>query len=280
MAQVENKSASKVVSVHQYLGRIHTLHAESFKGRLRRRKPTIGSWITIGHPAIAEIMSKAGFDWLAVDMEHGTMSFSQAQEIIRVVDLCGVVPLVRVMENNQDLIKRFMDAGAHGVIVPLVNSKKDAEKAVRAVKYPPVGSRGVGLSRAQSYSLDFEAYRKWNQENSVVIVQIEHINAVENLEAIMGTEGVDGFIIGLYDLSGSVGCPGNFEDPRVQEALREIHRKSMENNYLIGQHIVKPDPEEVRNKLEQGVRFLGFGVDFLFLGEYCKNSIKEIREFF
>ena len=125
------------------------------------------------------------------------------------------VPLVRVMENNRDLIKRFMDAGSHGVVVPLVNSKKDAEKAVSAVKYTPVGTRGVGLRRAQFYSLDFEIYRKWNQENSVVIVQIEHINAVENLEAIMSTDCVDGFIIGLYDLSGSMGCPGNFEDSRV-----------------------------------------------------------------
>ena len=251
----------------------------SLKKRLSDREITIGSWLTLSDPSIAEIMAKSGFDWLVLDMEHGALSFSQAQEIIRVVDLCGAVPLVRVMENNRDLIKRFMDAGSHGVVVPLINSKEDAEKAVSAVKYSPVGTRGVGLSRAQFYSLDFEVYRKWNQENSIVIVQIEHIDAVENLEAIMSTEGVDGFIIGLYDLSGSVGCPGNFDDSRVQEALMEIYRKSMEKDYLIGQHIVKPDPAEARDKIETGVRFLGFGVDFLFLGESCRSSVKKIRAF-
>ena len=252
---------------------------DNLKGKLRNRELTIGSWITFSDPAIAEIMAKSGFDWLAVDMEHSGLSFGQAQEIIRIIDLCGVVPLVRVMENNADLIKRFMDAGVHGIIVPLVNSRNDAERAVNAVKYPPLGTRGVGLSRAQNYSLDLESYRKWNQESSIVIVQVEHIKAVENLESIMNTEGVDGFIIGLYDLSGSLGCPGNFEHPKVQEALDEIHNKARNKNYLIGQHIVKPEPEEVKKKVKEGVKFIGFGVDFLFIGEYCRSCVSQIKAF-
>jgi len=254
------------------------MNKKELKSRLKNREVTIGSWITMSDPAIAEIMSMSGFDWLAIDMEHSGLSHNQAQDILRVIDLCGVVPLVRVMENNPDLIKKFMDNGAHGVIVPLVNTKNDAEKAVSAVKYPPIGTRGVGLGRAQRYSQDLEEYVNWNQKKSVVIVQVEHIKAVENLESIMSVDGVDGFMVGLYDLSGSLGCPGDFENPSVLEALDEIHNKSKKFHYLMGQHIVKPAPQHVLNKINEGYRFIGFGVDFLFLGEYVKNSLGEIKK--
>jgi len=249
----------------------------ALKTRLAKKEITVGSWITMNDPAVAEIMSAAGFDWLTVDMEHSGLSFNQAQDLIRVIELCGVVPLVRVMENNSDQIKKFMDIGAHGVIVPQVNTKEDAEKAIHAVKYPPFGTRGVGLSRAQNYSLNLDDYVRWNQENSIVIIQVEHIKAVENLESIMSVDGIDGFIIGLYDLSGSLGCPGDFEDKRVIDALEEIKNKANKYNYLMGQHIVKIDPQQVIDKINQNIRFIGFGVDFLFLGECCNKSLREIK---
>ena len=165
---------------------------------------------------------------------------------------------------------------------PVVNptiypSNINAEKAVNAVKYPPKGTRGVGLARAQHYSLDLESYMKWNQEKSIVIVMIEHIRAVENLESIMGVEGIDGLFIGPYDLSGSLGHPGQFEHPAVHEAMEEIYRKAKASGYLIGQHIVKPDPQGVFEAIDRGVRFIGFSDDFLYLGEYCRKLIGEIR---
>lgn len=246
--------------------------------RLKSKELTIGSWVTLSDPAIAEIMAKSGFDWLTVDMEHSGLSFNQAAELIRTIDLCGVTPLVRVMENNPDLIKRFMDAGAHGIIVPLVCDKKDAERAVAAVKYPPFGTRGVGLTRAQKYSLDFESYRGWNQENSLVIVLIEHVKAVENLESIMSVDGVDAFIVGLYDLSGSLGCPGEFEHPKMKEALEEIGKKSKKYGFLMGQHVVSTDPKAALNVIKNGVKFIGFGTDFLLLGETCKKALAEIKK--
>jgi 2-keto-3-deoxy-L-rhamnonate aldolase RhmA len=252
---------------------------KSLKQKLQTRDLTIGSWITFSDPAIAEIMAKSGFDWLAIDMEHSGLSFSQAQQIIRVIDLCKVPPLVRVQENNPDTIKKFMDAGSHGVIVPLVNSKADAEKAVSAVKYPPIGTRGVGLSRAQNYCMDFNTYYKWNQENSIVIVQIEHIKAVDNLESIMKVEGVDGFILGLYDLSGSLGCPGEFDHPKMKETLDYVVHEAKEKGFLIGQHVVDPKPELVKEKIKQGMKFIGFGVDFLFFGETIRSSMEQIKSF-
>src|SRR5512136_2475206 len=153
----------------------------NLKQKLRKRALTIGSWITLGHPAIAEIMAKAGFDWLTIDLEHSAITLDQTQQLIQVIELCGVTPLVRVGENGPYLIKRVMDAGAHGVIVPMVNTAEEAKRAVDAVKYPPEGRRGVGLGRAQGYGFEFEKYRDWSREKSVVIVQIEHIDAINNL---------------------------------------------------------------------------------------------------
>ena len=170
-----------------------------------------------------------------------------------------------------------MDAGAHGVIVPMVNSREDAEKAVASVQYPPAGFRGVGLARAQKYGTDFEGYKKWNQRQSIIIVQIEHIKAVENMEAILAVPGVDGFIIGPYDLSGSIGIPGGFEDNRMIELLEEIKRVADITDVTAGFHVVSISPDQVDTKISEGYTFIGFGVDFLFLGETCRSGLKRIR---
>jgi 2-keto-3-deoxy-L-rhamnonate aldolase RhmA len=127
------------------------------KNMIIKNELTIGSWITLGHPAIAEIMANAGFDWLAIDLEHSVITIREAEELIRVIDLSGVIPLVRLTSNSSDLIKRVMDAGAHGVIVPMINTPKEAEMAVRSVKYPPLGERGIGLARAQKYGPGFDS---------------------------------------------------------------------------------------------------------------------------
>ena len=242
------------------------------KNALSTSKVTIGSWITLAHPAIAEIMAKAGFDWLTIDMEHSAITLYQAQQLIQIVELCDVTPLVRVGENNPNLIKRVMDAGAHGVIVPMVNNKDDAIRAVNAVKYPPKGTRGVGLARAQGYGLEFEKYRKWVNKESIVIIQIEHIEAVDNLEEILSVQDIDGFIVGPYDLSASMGIPGEFEHPQVIEVLNRIMEVSQNYNVVLGFHVIPPDAEEVLKKINEGYRFIGFSLDTLFLGAKCKKN--------
>ena len=197
------------------------MKTSTLKKKLKRREITLGSWITLGNTSIAEIMAKAGFEWLVVDMEHSAITLDIAQQLIQVIEGCGAVPLVRVGENNATLIKRVMDAGAYGVIVPMVNTKKEAEAAVNAVKYPPVGTRGVGLARAQGYGNNFEDYRDWIKKESIVIVQIEHIDAVNNLEDILKVRGVDGSIIGPYDLSASLGIPGEFDNTELKRPLKK-----------------------------------------------------------
>ena len=250
----------------------------SLKNKLKKNELTIGSWITIGHPSIAEIMAKVGFDWLTVDMEHSDITLHQAQELIRVIDLCGVTALVRVGENSPNLIKRVMDAGAHGVIVPMVNTKEEAQKAVNAVKYPPYGTRGVGLARAQGYGLAFEPYLDWVRKESVVIVQIEHIQAVENLEEILWVEGVDAFLVGPYDLSGSMGRPGDLDHPEMISALKRIAEVSKRLKKTMGFHVVPPKAETVVEKIREGYRLIAYCVDFLFLIESCRNGLGTIRE--
>jgi 2-keto-3-deoxy-L-rhamnonate aldolase RhmA len=247
------------------------------KQKLQKREQTIGSWITIGSPVVAEIMARAGFDWLVVDMEHSAITLDIAQDLIRVIDLCGVPPLVRVGHNQPNLIKRVMDAGAHGVIVPMVNTREEAEQAVRSVRYPPAGFRGVGLARAQKYGEDFEGYRRWNQESSIIIVQVEHIQAVRNLVEILAVPGVDGFIVGPYDLSGSLGVPGQFDSSEVIEALLQVQRVAAEKNAVAGFHVIQPEPSALVEKINAGYRFLAFSLDILFLGQSCRESLYAIR---
>jgi len=250
---------------------------DSLKSKLRNRQLTIGSWITLGHSSIAEIMAKAGFDWLTVDMEHSAITMHQTQQLSQVSDLSGWVPLVRVGANDANLIKRVMDAGAHGVIVPMVNTREDAEQAVGAVKYPPQGFRGVGLARAQSYGTNFEGYRKWNETDSIVIVQIEHIKAVENLEAILSVEGVDAFFVGPYDISTSLGVAGQFDHPQMISVLSEVLDIARRLDAIAGYHVVPPDTRQILEKVKQGYRFLAYSTDFLFLGEACRTGLESIR---
>jgi 2-dehydro-3-deoxyglucarate aldolase len=198
--------------------------------------------------------------------------------LIRTIDLCGVAPLVRLSSNDPVQIKRVMDAGAEGVIVPMVKTRAEIAAAVDAVHYPPHGSRGVGLARAQGYGTRFEEYRAWVANDSVIIAQIEHIEAVRNLDAILSTPGVAGFIVGPYDLSGSLGIPGEFSHPEMLKALAEIRRVAAQHPEVsAGYHIVPPQPGLVAEKIDEGYRFIAYSTDMILLGETCREGLRTIR---
>ena len=247
---------------------------KNLKERMRKGEFTVGSWITLGHTSVAEVMAQAGFDWLVVDMEHSSITLAEAQRLVQVIELSGVTPLIRVNKNDPSLIKQAMDIGAHGVIVPMVNSAQEARDAVAAVNYPPLGKRGVGLARAQKYGFGFEEYKKWLEKESVVIVQIEHKDAVENFEEIVGVSGVDGFIVGPYDLSGSLGVPGNFKHPLMVKSLSDIRKKTKSTGALAGLHLIKPDLKEFQKKKAEGYKFLAFSLDTLLLGSACRQIFR------
>jgi 2-dehydro-3-deoxyglucarate aldolase len=171
-----------------------------------------------------------------------------------------------------------MDAGSCGVIVPNVNSAEDARKAVEGVRYPPFGKRGVGLARAQGYGLEFEEYKDWLKDNSIVVVQIEHIEGVNNLEQILKTDGVDATIIGPYDLSASMGHPGDFEYPKVKEALKKYVEVCKRLGKSAGFHIIIPDADRIKGKVKEGFNFLAFSTDALLLAHKCRDELSKIRK--
>ena len=246
------------------------------KKKLSKREITLGSWITLGQTSVAEIMASAGFEWLVVDMEHSVITLDKAQQLIQVIEGGGAVPLVRVGENDPTVIKRVMDAGAYGVIVPMVNTKQDAQAAVNAVKYPPVGTRGVGLARAQGYGQNFEEYRDWVNKESIVITQVEHIDAVNNLESILSVKGIDGCIIGPYDLSGSLGVPGKFNHPDMLAALKKVEQTCCDKKVALGYHVIQPDYKLVLEKKSSGYSFIAFSLDILFLGNSCREQLSKL----
>ena len=250
---------------------------KSLKAKMRAGQPTLGSWITLGHPAIAEILANAGFDWLVIDLEHSSMSIADAGDLIRIVDLCGTAPLVRLTSNDSNQVKRVMDCGAHGVIVPMVNSAEEASRAVSATCYPPRGSRGVGLARAQGYGTKFAEYLEWQANEPVVIVQIEHWKAVAEIDLILTVSGIDGYIIGPYDLSCSMGIPGQFESEEFVAAMHEIKAGGIRAGKPGGMHIVEPDPVKLSQVRDEGYQFIAYGVDFRFLDTSARSGIEKFR---
>lgn len=240
--------------------------------------PSLGSWITIGHPAVAEIMAAAGFDWLTVDLEHSAISIERAEEIIRIIELSGVKPFVRLSSHNPEQIKRVMDSGAHGIIVPMVKTAAEVTQAIAAVHYPPLGNRSVGLARAQKYGNAFEAYYNWQESNVMVIVQIEHIDAVDNIEAIFSVQGISGYIVGPYDLSASMGIPGDFANKKMSVALDRIKIAAKDHQVPSGIHIVEPDLGELKQRISEGYKFIAYGVDMRMLDITCRLATGQMKD--
>ena len=250
---------------------------DSIRNKIKKNQLSLGSWITMADPMVVEIMCQSGFDWLAIDMEHSAITLPQTQNHVRIIQLSGLAAFVRVEENNPNLIKRVMDTGADGVIVPMVNSRQEAEKAVSSVRYPPAGKRGVGLARGQGYGLNFNEYKKRHHKN-MVVVQIEHIQAVENLEDILSVEGVDSFIVGPYDLSGSLGFPGQFDHPKVKKALDRIMQVSKKMKMPAGFHVIPADAKLVEKKIREGFRFISFSIDMIFLKTVVSFQVKVLKK--
>jgi 2-dehydro-3-deoxyglucarate aldolase len=227
---------------------------------------------------IAEIMARAGYDWLVVDLEHSVIGIDMAGDLIRTIDLCGVAPLVRLTSNDPNQIKRVMDAGAHGIVVPMVNTPEEAAQAVAATRYAPAGSRGVGLARAQGYGVNFQDHLKWQNDGPVVIVQIENKDAVGQLEAILKVPGVDGFIIGPYDLSCSMGIPGQFEQAEFMDTITRIRETGKRVGCPAGMHIVEPDLDKLEQTVLEGYTFIAYSVDIRLLDVGVRQGIAKIKE--
>jgi len=247
------------------------------KNKLKNNELTIGSWIMMENSMSVEVMALAGFDWLVVDIEHTSIDLATTENLIRTIQAHKIKALVRVSKNEEVIIKRVLDMGADGIIVPMVCSKEDAIQAVNYAKYPPIGKRGVGLYRASGYGTKFEEYKKWVDEGLVIIAQIEHIDAVNNIDEILQVEGIDGTIIGPYDLSGSMGYPGDFEREDVKDAVVKVLNRCKEHNIPSGFHVVDTNPDALTTKIKQGCTFLAYGIDYFFMRDAAISGMNKLK---
>ena len=250
----------------------------SLKNKLKNNELTLGSWITIGNSSVVEVMATAGFEWLCIDMEHTSIDLATAKMLITTIHANDMKALVRVSKNEEVAIKKVMDMGADGVVVPMIKNKLEAQMAIDFVKYPPVGKRGVGLYRAQNYGIGFEEYKKWVDEEAVIIAQIEHIEAVNNIEDIITTDGIDGIIIGPYDLSGSMGYPGEYHRDDVKKAIAKVLQVCKAHNFPSGFHVIESDPSKLQERIAEGCTFLAYSLDFFFLGDSARMGMKKIKD--
>lgn len=250
------------------------------KRKLAMNELTVGSWVCIDSAMVAEVLAGAGFDWLVIDQEHTAIEIACAKMQTLATQARGVEVLVRVPALEESAIKRALDCGAQGVIVPMINSASDAAQAVAWSYYPPRGRRGVGLHRAQGYGPGFSSYLSRLDEGLVVIAQIEHVDAVRDIEQIIAVDGIDAIIIGPYDLSASMGYPGDFERPEFVEAIQKVADVCRAKKKAYGFHSVTSDPAPVISRVRQGATFMAYGVDFLFLLEAARNGLEHIKESF
>ncbi len=244
---------------------------------LLERRPTFGTWIQIGHAAVAEILANAGYDWIAADCEHKDIDVGGFVLLARGLHGRGTAAMVRARENDTLFIRQVLDAGAQGVIVPLVNNPDEAARAVAAAKYPPQGVRGFCFSRMNDYGERFESYVREANDNIAVVVMIESKEAVETIDEILAVDGVDGVFIGPYDLSGSYGIPGRTSDPVVVEACQRVARACEQAGKSAGAHVVDPTPENLRRAIDDGFTFIGVGVDTVFLNQASAAALRTAR---
>ena len=243
----------------------------AMKTKLRNRERMFAGWVSYAHPSITETFAYAGFDFIAIDMEHSTISLEQAQRIIAASQSEGVPCFPRPVSHSNDHFKPLLDSGADGLLVQMVNTQEEVETIITDIKYPPVGRRTYGVNRAQSYGFDFDAYiESWN-ESSSLILQIESIEAVENIEKLLEFEEVDGVMIGPYDMSGSLGVPGQTSHPKVIDATRIVIDACERYKKSCGTQLADPTLEGVQSLFDLGYTFVVLGSDLFILWKWAEQ---------
>ena len=246
----------------------------NIRKKLHENKPSIGSWIQIPNASVAEIMGQSGFDWVAVDIEHGSISTYLLPDLFRALELGNTLPLARLAQGSDKDIKEALDAGAGGIIVPMVESGNQLKDIRKASCWPPLGSRGVGFSRANLYGKYFNEYKKESQQ-PLLIAMIESEKAIKNLESILSVEGLDAILIGPYDLSASMGVIGDFSNQKFVNTIDQILKLSNKYKITAGIHIVEPSKIELEKKIEEGYKFIAYSLDSVMLLDAANQNKKK-----
>jgi 2-keto-3-deoxy-L-rhamnonate aldolase RhmA len=248
----------------------------SFITRLAEATPLIGSLVSTSSTEVAEALSLCGFEWLFIDVEHSVLDMAAAQHIIQAVSP-RTYGIIRLPDNSAEHFKKALDTGCAGVIVPMIKSVFDAERAVSFAKYTPLGTRGVGLARAQAYGLKFDEYLETANTKTALILQIEHKDAIEHVEKIIAVPGVDAIFIGPYDLSASMGLLGQTGAPEVIQAIKRIRDSCRKARVPHGGFCM--DAKRARDELEGGARFIALGSDLMFMTSNAKAQLQELHQY-
>ena len=246
----------------------------NFTQRLRQNDLLLGTMLTLPSPELAEMISSCGYDWLFMDGEHGNLSTLDWQRMLQAVAGRSAA-IIRVATNSEREIKKILDIGADGIIAPQVNTADEARHVVACCKYPPQGIRGVGLARAQGYGRDFAEYMETANDNIAVIVQAEHIDAVNNIDEIVQVEGIDAVFIGPYDLSASMGLMGQVEHPEVVEAIDRVGRACQRRDISLG--YFGTTAESVQDYVHKGYHLICAGTDAGFVVGGAEDTLEKLR---
>ena len=244
------------------------------KARLEQGQLLLGTMLTLPSPETAEMISKCGYDWVFIDAEHGPLTTLDCQRLLQAIGgRCA--GLVRVPENTEAQFKQALDIGADGVIAARVNTADEARQIVQWCKYPPQGIRGVGLGRAQGYGLEFSDYMENANQEVLVVLQAEDIEAVKNIDQIVDVDGIDVIFIGPYDLSASMGKTGALDDPEVVEAIETVTRSCQASGVALGYFGVTA--ESVKPYIEKDFRLICAGVDAGFITQGAVQTIESLK---
>ena len=246
----------------------------------KTNKTIIGSWLNTGSTAVAELMAGSGLDFVTIDMEHSAVSVESLADLLRAIRSGDprCMAFVRTPGHAYQDIKRYMDAGADGVIVPFVNNALTAQAVVDAVKYPPQGRRGVGFARDNGYGIHLMQKLKDANDHSFICVQIEHIDGMRQLDEILNVHGIDAAFLGPYDLSNSMGNPGDFNHPEFQEACSRFLKCCQAHDVIPGIHVIQPNPDEVLKRMNQGYRMIAYSLDITLLTNSLSEGLKRIKK--
>lgn len=237
---------------------------KSVKEKLKTGTASIGSWMQIVSSDVAEIMGSAGYDWVAVDLEHGAFTRDRLPDVFRAIEKAGGLPFARTADCSAASIKAALDSGAKGLILPMIESRSQLDAAIDAALYPPEGSRGVGYCRSNLFGKEFYKGLSENRD-TFFCAQIEHVQALDRLDEIFRHPGLDAVMAGPYDLSGSMDVTGRFDHPDFTAAIHKIFTKAQEYDVPMGFHIVQPNPEALKSNVDEGYRFIAYGIDAVFL---------------
>lgn len=236
------------------------------KAALKAGQPQVGTWLSMGDLMATRMLARVGFPWLTVDLEHSPIDWSVAGLLFGAIADAGCTPLARVPRGDHDHIKRVLDAGAHGIIVPMVNTVEEAQAAIAAAKYPPQGNRSVG---GAMHAVNFDAtagdYYKHANDEIVVILQTESPEGVENAEAIYSLPGVDAIFVGPNDLTAQMRGPDGIDpSPEALETmLQRVLATGKKVGTPVGLHVQTTD--QVKKRVAEGWQFLALGSDLRFL---------------